>query len=200
MPRERTGFIVAQVWVTITYTDKDKQQHNISKLAKAEATSHRKRRRRLASNPNLRMRWVARRAGAALVGFADRLPASDRFFDGMFLVQGVKGIREDNVIRLPFADGKTALLAGADEGAAAAAVRRACGRLRMLSCNWTAQRCNAKNYASAGMIVCIRLEGSLLMGFSNSWRRRHSLNATRLRNWSDMKDNCREEERHNARC
>ena len=44
------------------------------------------------------------------------------FFDGMFLVQGAKGIREDNAIRLPFADGKTSLIAGADVGAAAAAV------------------------------------------------------------------------------
>ena len=44
------------------------------------------------------------------------------FFDGMFLVQGAKGIRDDNAIRLPFGDGKTALIAGADVGAAAAAV------------------------------------------------------------------------------
>jgi uncharacterized protein YbjT (DUF2867 family) len=44
------------------------------------------------------------------------------FFDSMFLLQGAKGIREDNVIRLPFADGKTSLIAGADVGAAAAAV------------------------------------------------------------------------------
>ena len=44
------------------------------------------------------------------------------FFDGMFLVQGAKAIREDNAIRLPFADGKTALIAGTDVGAAAAAV------------------------------------------------------------------------------
>ncbi len=44
------------------------------------------------------------------------------FFDGMFLLQGAKGIRDDGVIRLPFADGKTSLIAGADAGAAAAAV------------------------------------------------------------------------------
>ena len=44
------------------------------------------------------------------------------FFDGMFLVQGAKGIREADVIQLPFADGKTALIAGADVGIAAAAV------------------------------------------------------------------------------
>ena len=44
------------------------------------------------------------------------------FFDGMFLVQGAKGIRDDDAIRLPFAGGKTSLIAGADVGAAAAAV------------------------------------------------------------------------------
>src|SRR5262249_10350678 len=44
------------------------------------------------------------------------------FFDGMFLVQGAKSIREDDVIRLPFGDGKTALIAGADVGVAAAVV------------------------------------------------------------------------------
>lgn len=44
------------------------------------------------------------------------------FFDGLFLVQGAKGIREDDVIRLPFGDGKTALIAGADVGIAAAVV------------------------------------------------------------------------------
>ena len=44
------------------------------------------------------------------------------FFDGMFLIQGAKGIRDDNGIRLPFADGKTSPIAAADVGAAAAAV------------------------------------------------------------------------------
>jgi uncharacterized protein YbjT (DUF2867 family) len=44
------------------------------------------------------------------------------FFDGMFLVQGAKAIRDDNVIRLPFGDGKTSLIAGADVGVAAAVV------------------------------------------------------------------------------
>src|ERR1700749_2556268 len=36
------------------------------------------------------------------------------FFDGMFLVQGPRTIRDDNPTRLPFADGKTSLIAGAD--------------------------------------------------------------------------------------
>ncbi len=44
------------------------------------------------------------------------------FFDGMLLIQAAKGIREYNAIRLPFADGKTSLIAGTDVGAAAAAV------------------------------------------------------------------------------
>lgn len=44
------------------------------------------------------------------------------FYDGMFLVQGAKGIRDDNAIRLPFASGKTSPIAGSDVGAAAAAV------------------------------------------------------------------------------
>jgi uncharacterized protein YbjT (DUF2867 family) len=44
------------------------------------------------------------------------------FFDGMFLLQAAKGIRDDNAIRLPYADGKTAAIDAADAGAAAAAV------------------------------------------------------------------------------
>jgi uncharacterized protein YbjT (DUF2867 family) len=44
------------------------------------------------------------------------------FFDGLFLLQAAKGIRDDDAIRLPFAGGKTSLIAGADVGIAAAAV------------------------------------------------------------------------------
>jgi len=44
------------------------------------------------------------------------------FFDGLFLIQAARGIRDDNVIRLPFANGRTSLIAAADVGAAAAAV------------------------------------------------------------------------------
>ena len=44
------------------------------------------------------------------------------FFDGLFLQAAAKGIRDDNVIRLPFADGKLSLIAASDVGAAAAAV------------------------------------------------------------------------------
>lgn len=45
------------------------------------------------------------------------------FFDGLLLFPATaKGIRDDNVIRLPFADGRTSLIAAPDVGAAAAAV------------------------------------------------------------------------------
>ena len=43
------------------------------------------------------------------------------FFEGLFL-PAAKGIRDDNAIRLPFADGKTSPIAAADVGAAVAAV------------------------------------------------------------------------------
>ncbi|MFM0174263.1 NmrA family NAD(P)-binding protein [Paraburkholderia sediminicola] len=43
------------------------------------------------------------------------------FFEGLFL-PAANGIRNDNTIRLPFADGKTSPIAAADVGAAAAAV------------------------------------------------------------------------------
>ena len=44
------------------------------------------------------------------------------FLDGLFLPLTAKGIRDDNAIRLPYANGKTAAIAAADVGAAAAAV------------------------------------------------------------------------------
>jgi uncharacterized protein YbjT (DUF2867 family) len=73
------------------------------------------------SSPHQKQHWLAeqmlRWSGLPVVYLR---PTA--FFDGMFLVQGVKGIRDENVIRLPFADGKTALIAGADVGVAAAAV------------------------------------------------------------------------------
>jgi uncharacterized protein YbjT (DUF2867 family) len=73
------------------------------------------------SSPHQKQHWLAeqmlRWSGLPVVYLR---PTA--FFDGMFLVQGAKGIRDDDVIRLPFADGKTALIAGADVGIAAAAV------------------------------------------------------------------------------
>jgi uncharacterized protein YbjT (DUF2867 family) len=86
-------------------------QMTVSQMSATETTS----------SPQQKQEWLAeqmlRWSGLPVVYLR---PTA--FFDGMFLVQGVKGIREENVIRLPFADGKTALLAGADVGAAAAAV------------------------------------------------------------------------------
>ena len=78
-------------------------QMTVSQMSETETTS----------SPQQKQEWLAeqmlRWSGLPVVYLR---PTA--FFDGMFLVQGVKGIREDNVIRLPFADGKTALLAGAE--------------------------------------------------------------------------------------
>jgi len=86
-------------------------QMTLSQMSETETTS----------SPQQKQEWLAeqmlRWSGVPVVYLR---PTA--FFDGMFLVQGAKAIREDNAIRLPFADGKTSLIAGADVGAAAAAV------------------------------------------------------------------------------
>ncbi len=86
-------------------------QMTVSEMSETETTS----------SPQQKQHWLAeqmlRWSGLPVVYLR---PTA--FFDGMFLVQGAKGIRDDDAIRLPFADGKTALIAGADVGAAAAAV------------------------------------------------------------------------------
>ena len=86
-------------------------QMTLSQMSETETTS----------SPQQRQEWLAQQmlrwSGLPVVYLR---PTA--FFDGMFLVQGAKGIREDNAIRLPFADGKTSLIAGADVGAVAAAV------------------------------------------------------------------------------
>jgi uncharacterized protein YbjT (DUF2867 family) len=86
-------------------------QMTVSEMSETETTS----------SPQQKQHWLAehilRWSGLPVVYLR---PTA--FFDGMFLVQGAKGIRDDDVIRLPFADGKTALIAGADVGGAAAAV------------------------------------------------------------------------------
>jgi uncharacterized protein YbjT (DUF2867 family) len=86
-------------------------QMTLSQMSETETTS----------SPQQKQEWLAeqmlRWSGLPVVYLR---PTA--FFDGLFLIQAAKGIREDNVIRLPFADGKTALIAGADVGAAAAAV------------------------------------------------------------------------------
>ena len=86
-------------------------QMTVSEMSETETTS----------SPQQKQHWLAeqvlRWSGLPVVYLRPTV-----FFDGMFLVQGAKGIRDDNVIRLPFADGKTSPIAGADVGAAAAAV------------------------------------------------------------------------------
>jgi uncharacterized protein YbjT (DUF2867 family) len=86
-------------------------QMTLSQMSETETTS----------SPEQKQEWLAQQmlhwSGLPVVYLR---PTA--FFDGMFLVQGAKGIREENVIRLPFADGKTSLIAGADVGVAAAAI------------------------------------------------------------------------------
>ena len=86
-------------------------QMTLSQMSETETTS----------SPQQKQEWLAQQmlrwSGLPVVYLR---PTA--FFDGMFLIQAAKGIREDNAIRLPFADGKTSLIAGTDVGAAAAAV------------------------------------------------------------------------------
>ena len=76
-------------------------QMTVSEMSDTETTS----------SPHQKQHWLAeqmlRWSGLPVVYLR---PTA--FFDGMFLVQGVKGIRDENIIRLPFADGKTALKIG----------------------------------------------------------------------------------------
>ena len=73
------------------------------------------------SSPQQKQHWLAeqvlRWSGMPVVYLRPTV-----FFDGLFLVEAAKGIRDDDTIRLPFADGKTSPIAGTDVGAAAAAV------------------------------------------------------------------------------
>src|SRR5499427_7105840 len=86
-------------------------QMTLSQMSETETTS----------SPQQKQEWLAQQmlrwSGLPVVYLR---PTA--FFDGMFLIQAAKGIREDNVIRLPFADGKTSLIAATDVGTAAAAV------------------------------------------------------------------------------
>src|SRR5580704_14729841 len=86
-------------------------QMTVSQMSETETTS----------SPQQKQHWLAeqmlRWSGLSVVYLR---PTA--FFDGMFLVQGAKSIRDDNVIRMPFGDGKTSLIAGADVGVAAAVV------------------------------------------------------------------------------
>jgi uncharacterized protein YbjT (DUF2867 family) len=86
-------------------------QMTVSQMSETETTS----------SPQQKQHWLAeqmlRWSGLPVVYLRPTV-----FFDGMFLLQGAKGIRDDNVIRLPFADGKTSPIAGTDVGIAAAAM------------------------------------------------------------------------------
>jgi len=86
-------------------------QMTLSQMSETETTS----------SPQQKQEWLAeqmlRWSGLPVVYLRPTV-----FFDGMFLIQGATGIRDDNAIRLPFADGKTSPIAAADVGAAAAAV------------------------------------------------------------------------------
>jgi uncharacterized protein YbjT (DUF2867 family) len=73
------------------------------------------------SSPQQKQHWLAeqmlRWSGMPVVYLRPTV-----FLDGMFLIQAAKGIREDDAIYFPFADGKTSPIAGTDVGVAAAAV------------------------------------------------------------------------------
>src|SRR5262244_1686785 len=85
-------------------------QMTLSQMSETETTS----------SPQQKQEWLAQQmlrwSGLPVVYLR---PTA--FFE-IFLVQAAKGIREDNAIRLPFANGKTSLIAASDVGAAAAAV------------------------------------------------------------------------------
>jgi uncharacterized protein YbjT (DUF2867 family) len=86
-------------------------QMTLSQMSETETTS----------SPQQKQHWLAeqmlRWSGLPVVYLR---PTA--FLDGLFLPQTAKGIRDDNAIRLPYADGKTAAIAASDVGAAAAAV------------------------------------------------------------------------------
>jgi len=86
-------------------------QMTVSEMSETETTG----------SPQQKQHWLAeqmlRWSGLPVVYLRPTV-----FFDGLFLVQGAKGIRDDGAIRLPFAEGKTSPIAGADVGVAAAVV------------------------------------------------------------------------------
>ena len=86
-------------------------QITVSEMSETETTN----------SPQQKQHWLAEQV-LSWSGLPVVYLRPTAFFDGVFLVQGAKGIRDENVIRMPFADGKTALITGADVGAAAAVV------------------------------------------------------------------------------
>jgi uncharacterized protein YbjT (DUF2867 family) len=86
-------------------------QMTVSQMSDTETTS----------SPQQKQHWLAEKM-LRWSGLPVVFMRPTAFFDGMFLVQGAKAIREDNAIRLPFANGKTSPIAGTDVGAAAAVI------------------------------------------------------------------------------
>jgi len=85
-------------------------QMTLSQMSETETTS----------SPQQKQEWLAQQmlrwSGLPVVYLR---PTA--FFE-IFLLQAAKGIRDDDAIRVPFADGKTSPIAAADAGAAAATV------------------------------------------------------------------------------
>ena len=85
-------------------------QMTLSQMSETETTS----------SPQQKQEWLAQQmlrwSGLPVVYLR---PTA---FLEIFLLQAAKGIRDDNAIRFPFADGKTSPIAAADVGAAAATV------------------------------------------------------------------------------
>src|SRR5262249_50422706 len=73
------------------------------------------------SSPQQKQEWLAQQM-LRWSGLAGGYLRPTAFFDGLFLVQGGKGIPQGNAIRLPVGGGKNSLISGADVGGAAAPV------------------------------------------------------------------------------
>jgi len=85
-------------------------QMTLSQMSETETTS----------SPQQKQEWLAQQL-LRWSGLPVAYLRPTAFFE-IFLLQAAKGIRDDNVIRFPFADGKTSPIAAADVGAAAATV------------------------------------------------------------------------------
>jgi len=86
-------------------------QMTLSQMSEIETTS----------SPQQKQHWLAEQM-LRWSGLPAVYLRPTAFLDGMLLPQTAQGIRDDNALRLPFADGKTAAIDAADVGAAAAAV------------------------------------------------------------------------------
>jgi uncharacterized protein YbjT (DUF2867 family) len=93
---------------------------NLSQMTLSQMTLSQMSETETTSSPQQKQEWLAQQmlrwSGLPVVYLR---PTA--FFE-IFLLQAAKGIRDDNAIRVPFADGKTSPIAAADAGAAAATV------------------------------------------------------------------------------